>query len=383
MVALERELRSPEKPIKSIKLGPVLFVLGILMLGLVYVVVSVVYEGEETKKTFEQKQDVVPATEKLQAIEDMPSSYDNAEMWRAREAQASAHEGQDQQPTMQPQYDASAVQQGSAPSQDFSPPDSGDESAEAKKSSIMFGSIRNAPSSPEPSQQMEARGGEMLEGKPHGSRIPTEKEQFLDSGNSGPKRLERMRSKFIVAQGSVLPATLLTAINSDLPGPIVAQLRTNIFDSRSGKYLLIPQGTKIVGEYNSKITPGQNRAQVVWTRLLLPNGDSLELGRMPGVDGEGSSGISGKVDSHVDQLLIGVLVSSLVSAGAAISQGPVNSMGVTPQQALGQSVAQEASRMGSKVADRALDIQPTVRVPAGATLNVFATSDLFLQPYRY
>jgi len=128
-------------------------------------------------------------------------------------------------------------------------------------------------------------------------------------------------SKYQLMAGTVLPGVLLTGINSDLPGQILGQLSQNVFDSRTGNYLLLPQGTKVIGEYDSRVSYGQDRVLIVWTRLILPNGKSVSLEGMPGVDLSGNAGLSEQVDNHYARLLTGVVFGSVLGAGAQMAQG--------------------------------------------------------------
>ncbi len=190
--------------------------------------------------------------------------------------------------------------------------------------------------------------------------------------------------QFSITEGTLIPAILLSEINSDLPGPILGQVSENIYDTRTGKSLLIPQGSKLIGEYSSSVSFGQQRAQVVWSRLILPNTESVNLGRMPGLDRQGASGIAGKVDAHYDQLAMGALVTSILSAGLALSAGNSNpnSNTLTPAQQLGQATAQGVMQFGTKVAEKVLDVPPTIKVKAGTKIQVFSTSDIQLKRYQ-
>lgn len=164
----------------------------------------------------------------------------------------------------------------------------------------------------------------------------------------------------------------------------MGQVSENIYDTRTGKSLLIPQGSKLIGEYSSSVSFGQQRAQVVWSRLILPNTESVNLGRMPGLDRQGASGIAGKVDAHYDQLAMGALVTSILSAGLALSAGNSNpnSNTLTPAQQLGQATAQGVMQFGTKVAEKVLDVPPTIKVKAGTKIQVFSTSDIQLKRYQ-
>ncbi|MBL4818875.1 MAG: TrbI/VirB10 family protein [Deltaproteobacteria bacterium] len=209
------------------------------------------------------------------------------------------------------------------------------------------------------------------------------KEKFLrGNGAQSPGMLQGQASDTVIMQGTYIKAVLLSEFSTELPGPILAQVIENIFDSRTGRNLLIPQGTKVVGEYNSSISNGQNKAQVVWTRLVFPNTSSIDLGRMPGVDRSGSSGYKGKVDRHYGELAVGVLVTSLLSSGVSLSAGSSNPHSPSPQKVISRSLGQEAARVGTKMAEQALDIQPTITIKAGTQISIFSTSDLKLAVYN-
>jgi type IV secretion system protein VirB10 len=157
----------------------------------------------------------------------------------------------------------------------------------------------------------------------------------------------------------------------------------HVFDSKSGKYLLVPQGTKLVGEYLSTTSHGQNRAQVIWKRMILPNQKTVNIDQMPGIDRSGSAGVKGDVDNHYEDLFVGLLATSLLSSGLAATQGNSNPHQLSPQAQIGGAVAQDVMRFGSKVADRNLDIKPTITVESGSKISVFATRNLVLEPYSY
>lgn len=190
-------------------------------------------------------------------------------------------------------------------------------------------------------------------------------------------------SPYELKAGSILPATLITGINSDLPGQIVAQLRENVYDTVTGNHLLIPQGTRLIGEYDSKIAFGQERVLVVWTRLIMPNGDSVSLEGMPGTDLSGYAGVSGAVNNHYGKLITGVVLGSVIGAGAQVAVGGQGAPNVPPsfgQMAVSgaaQSINQSAQQHTSKV----LNLQPTIEVAPGGKINVFVTKDMILKPF--
>lgn len=176
-------------------------------------------------------------------------------------------------------------------------------------------------------------------------------------------------------------AILLSEINTDLPGPILARVSHNIWDSKTGQTLLIPQNSKLIGEYNSTVGHGQNRAQIVWTRIIYPNQQSIDLGRMVGVDKKVTSGTAGAVNNHYDKIVMALFMTTSLSAGVKMTQGKYDPNTATIGQDLGNALAQETARFGSRIADKALSIKPTITVSIGERLNVFVEQDLHLEPY--
>jgi len=119
------------------------------------------------------------------------------------------------------------------------------------------------------------------------------------------------RSPYQVMAGNIIPASLVTGLNSDLPGQVIGQVTENVYDTVTGQHLLIPQGSRLMGRYDSVIAFGQSRALVVWTRLILPNGDSIQLDNLPSSDSQGFAGLRDKVDRHTWQFIKGAALSSL------------------------------------------------------------------------
>ena len=190
-------------------------------------------------------------------------------------------------------------------------------------------------------------------------------------------------SPYEIKAGSILPAILITGINSDLPGKLVAQIRENVFDTVTGNYPLIPQGARLIGEYDSKIAFGQERALVVWTRLLFPNGDSLNLEGMPGADLSGYAGVTGKVNNHYGKLITGVILGSIIGAGAQVAAGGQGAPNVPPsfEQLAASGAAQNINQTAQQHIQRILNLQPTIEVSPGEKINVFVTKDMILKPY--
>ena len=192
-------------------------------------------------------------------------------------------------------------------------------------------------------------------------------------------------SPYELHAGSVIPAVLLTGINADLPGTIVAQVRDDVFDSVTGRYLLIPSGTRLVGTYDNRIVQGQRRVLVAWTRLLYPDGSSLDLLGMPGTDQAGYAGFGANVDEHLNKVFTSALLLSIIGAGAQLSQ-PQQSSSLYAAPSIGQTIAgavgQQIGNTSIQLTQRQLEIPPTLEVPPGYLFNVLVDRDIVLTaPY--
>jgi type IV secretion system protein VirB10 len=190
--------------------------------------------------------------------------------------------------------------------------------------------------------------------------------------------------RYEVKAGWLIPAVLEQQLNSDLPGFIRALVRENVYDTVSGKYVLIPAGSTLVGIYNSHVGYGQKALQAVWRRVIFPDGSSLSLGGFEGDDGEGAAGFRDQVDSHWGRIFSGALLTSLFAAGIEISQGQNSSVLTQPSygQQIGQAVGQQVGQVGVEVTRRNLNIQPTIIVRPGYRFFVRVEKDLlFRAPY--
>ena len=192
-------------------------------------------------------------------------------------------------------------------------------------------------------------------------------------------------SPYEVMQGSVIPATLTTGIESDLPGQITAVVSRNVFDSAAGAHLLIPAGSKLVGSYATKVLPGQESVAVAWNRILFPNGSYINLGTMPGTDPDGMSGISGDVDNHTWLMFKNALLLSLVGTGiqAATPQTTSTNGSMTTAQIFQSQLASTFGQAVSQSLQRYMSIAPTIHVQPGAQIAVVVSKDLvFPGPYN-
>ncbi len=197
---------------------------------------------------------------------------------------------------------------------------------------------------------------------------------------SGRAALDRMQpaSPYTVQSGTIIPAALMTAINSDLPGRVIAQVTMPVYDSVTGDHLLIPQGTRLIGTYSSENRYGDTRVFLAWNRMILPNGWSVDLGEMEATDPAGASGLPSRVDNHLDRVGGAIAVSALLSILANEAENDdEHGFG----RSLGDAAAQEAARTGSRIVDRELNLRPTLKAKPGAPVRVLVTDELLLEPY--
>jgi type IV secretion system protein VirB10 len=199
------------------------------------------------------------------------------------------------------------------------------------------------------------------------------------SSDANPQMLVAPPSPWTLSAGTLIPASLITGLNSDLPGMVVAQVTENVRDSATGRTVLIPQGARLIGSYDSAVAYGQRRALLVWTRIVLPDGSSVRLDKMPATDTSGYAGLEDKVDSHTWALLKGVALSTLLGVGTQLSLGSGESDLV---RAIRESAQQNAAHAGDQVTARNLNVQPTIRVRPGWPVRVLVNKDLVLQPWR-
>ena len=193
------------------------------------------------------------------------------------------------------------------------------------------------------------------------------------------ERLQPPASPYVVQAGTVIAGALITGIQSDLPGQIDGQVTQDVYDSPTGRFLLIPQGSRLIGVYDSQVTFGQSRVLLVWTRLVLPDGRSIVLDRQPGADAQGFSGLRDGVNDHWGRLFKGALLSTLLSVGAeAGTTGQSNTLADATRRGAAESVSQT----GAQIVGRDLNIQPTLTIRAGYEVRVVVNRDLVLEPYE-
>jgi type IV secretion system protein VirB10 len=215
------------------------------------------------------------------------------------------------------------------------------------------------------------------------------KRAFLAGARNGPgsdyllAEREAARSPYELKAGSVIPAVLVGGINSDLPGEILGQVTRNVYDTATGAHLLIPQGSKLVGTYDSAVTHGQSRVLVAWTRIIYPDASSLDIGAMPGVDRSGYAGYHDQVNNHFAQVFGSAMLVSLFSAAAQLSQPQAtNGQNISASQTIAASMGQQMGQVGSEVVRRGLNIQPTLVIRPGYRMDILTTKDMIIRPWR-
>lgn len=190
-------------------------------------------------------------------------------------------------------------------------------------------------------------------------------------------------SPYEVKAGTYIPGILISGINSDLPGNMKGQVREDVYDTVTGNHLLIPKGTTLIGTYDSGVTFGQNRALVVWQRMIFPNGKTVLLDNMGGVDLSGYAGFKDKVDNHNLQLFKAVILSSILGAGTAIVTDDDDDDSSNDWQAeAGRGAGEQVIMIGNRLADKLLSLQPTITIRPGYRFNIMLHSDLVLTPYE-
>jgi type IV secretion system protein TrbI len=204
----------------------------------------------------------------------------------------------------------------------------------------------------------------------------------VDTRTTSPDRVAAPASTYVVQAGDIIPAALITGIRSDLPGQITAQVTENVFDSPTGRFLLVPQGTRLIGIYDSQVAFGQSRVLLVWTRLIMPNGRSIVLEHQPGADTAGYAGLEDEVDNHWGALFKAALLSTLLGVGSELGSTTGTGSNSDVISALRRGSSDSLNQTGQKVVQQNLNIQPTLTVRPGFPVRVIVNRDLVLEPYK-
>lgn len=217
-----------------------------------------------------------------------------------------------------------------------------------------------------------------------------DKESFFARSKSADSSwmLENVRmsgQKYEIKTGTVVPSVMITGINSDLPGSIMAQVSQNVYDTKSGLNLLIPQGAKIYGVYDSRVIYGQSRVLVAWNRIIFPDGSAITLGSMPGSDMSGNAGFADSVDNHYFRIFGSAVLMSLVTGGMAYTMDSLNSSGddeVSMQNEMTTALAAQLGQATTTLLQKNLSIKPTLEIRTGYQFNIVVTKDIiFEEPY--
>ncbi|MCW8143064.1 TrbI/VirB10 family protein [Agrobacterium tumefaciens] len=200
----------------------------------------------------------------------------------------------------------------------------------------------------------------------------------VDRRTTSSDRVMAPASPFVLQAGAVIPAALITGIRSDLPGQITAQVTENIYDSPTGRLLLIPQGTRIVGQYDNNVQFGQRRALLVWNRLIFPNGRSIVLERQPGADTQGFAGLEDGVDYHWWDLAKAAGLSTLLAVGTELAVSDEDRL----VAAIRDGTQDTINDAGQQIVQRQLQVAPTLTIRPGFPVRVIVTRDLALEPYK-
>jgi type IV secretory pathway VirB10-like protein len=212
------------------------------------------------------------------------------------------------------------------------------------------------------------------------------KEAFLAKGTDSPHRLtatlQLPESPYQVMAGTMIPAALITGINSDLPGQVIASVTEPVYDTATGRHLLIPQGTRLIGRYDSQVAFGQRRVLLVWTRMILPDASSIALDKLPGVDPAGYAGLEDGVDWHWGRIIAGAALSTLLGVSAELASPQGKTDGGQVIVAARGSLQDTVNEVGQEITKRNLNIQPTLTVRPGIPVRVMVSKDLMLRPYQ-
>ncbi|WPH16329.1 TrbI/VirB10 family protein [Variovorax paradoxus] len=206
----------------------------------------------------------------------------------------------------------------------------------------------------------------------------------VDTTTRNPGRLQLPTSPYQVMAGTIIPAALVTGINSDLPGQVIATVTEAVYDTATGRHLLVPQGSRLIGRYDSQVAFGQRRVLLVWTRLILPDTSSVALDRLPGIDPAGYAGLEDGVDWHWDRILAGAALSTLLGMGAELAapRNQTSQDGNRVVIAVRDGAQDTVNQVGQEITKRNASIQPTLTIRPGFPMQVMVNKDLVLRPYQ-
>ena len=266
------------------------------------------------------------------------------------------------------------------------------EAEEAAKGSLFFKTARHSDAGSAPAAAVARQDANP--DRQHGTVASTtanpsnldEQRAFLahgaDDGTRSLHALQSPASPYQVMAGTIISAALITGIDSDLPGKVLASVTEPVYDSATGQYLLIPQGSRLLGEYDSQVAAGQRRVLLVWTRIVFPDTSSLTLDRLPGVDASGYAGLEDGIDRHWSQLLASAALSTMIGIGAELAAPDRGAGQGQVIVATRQSMQDSVNQVGQELTRRDANVQPTLTIRAGSPVRVIVAKDLLLKPYR-
>jgi len=211
----------------------------------------------------------------------------------------------------------------------------------------------------------------------------TAKQAFLNSDVDdeiySKNTLQDPISPYQLMAGTIISASLISGLNSDLPGRVIAQITEHVYDTPTGQYLLIPQGSRVIGTYDSQVSFGQERALVIWQRIIMPDGSSIVIDNLPAIDTAGYAGFHDKVDFHTLRLLKGIALSTILGVGTELTFGDEENELIEALRSSGQD---SANQVGQRLTERNLNIQPTITIRPGWPFRIIVHKDIVLRPYR-
>jgi type IV secretion system protein VirB10 len=235
-------------------------------------------------------------------------------------------------------------------------------------------------------------GGKITQTAYDKQNMQLQKKQFIEAIEDkiediyNPHKLVTPISSYEIQAGNLIPSVLITAIDTSLPGEIIAQVRQNVYDSVTGQFLLIPKGSRLLGQYDSQIAYGQERVLIVFTRIIRPDGSSILLSKTTGIDMQGHAGMKGEVNNHWGKVLGAATLSTMLSVGAGIAAdnnfNDDNTYYRSSRQNAVLGGTNSISQVGNQIANRAINVQPTLTIPAGYEFNVIVNKDMVLTPFE-
>jgi type IV secretion system protein TrbI len=282
---------------------------------------------------------------------------------------------------LQAATEVDSPRQSSATLSTVTSPSSLDSTSQALRDAVARASTGTAdatalPNAPIPTGGLNAQNGQSAK------RAFLNQEQSAQSNYLKTTRVAPL-SPYEIKAGTVIPAIMIGGVNSDLPGQLIAQVTENVYDSATGRYLLIPQGCKLVGTYDNSVTFGQGQILVGWRRIIYPDASSLDLGLMPGTDESGYAGFRDQVDNHLLRLFSQAFLLSIFSSGVQLGQPQANAgQNYTSSQTVASAIAQQIGELGMEIVRRNMDIAPTLMARPGYLFNVMVTKDVNLEPWN-